>query len=123
MLLKVLFYEKNKKRKTIIRKRNKFFWRVFKNKETKEIERTVYYHTVLEAKLIVGNMALSILTEFVENEDEDVSKQDCEIEVAKRLFKKFKFKFRKLNICVLGNSLYACKPIYRLCNEFNWKYI
>lgn len=95
----------------------------YKNKETGEIERTVYYHTVLEAKLIVGNMALSILTEFVENEDEDVSKQDCEIEAAKRLFKKLKFKFRKLNICILGDSLYACEPIYKLCNELKWKYI
>lgn len=67
----------------------------YKNKETGEVERTVYYHTVLEAKLIVGNMALSILTEFIENENESVSKQDCEVEAAKRLLRKLKFKCNK----------------------------
>ena len=94
-----------------------------KNKDTGEIERITYYHTVLEAKLILGNMTFSILTEFVENENESVSKQDCEITAAKRLMKKLKYKFRKLNICILGDSLYACEPIYKLCTEYKWKFI
>ena len=94
-----------------------------KNKDTGEIERITYYHTVLEAKLILGNMTFSILTEFVENENESVSKQDCEINAAKRLMKKLKYKFRKLNICILGDSLYSCEPIYKLCDEYNWKFI
>ncbi len=95
----------------------------YKNKETGEVEKTVYYHTVLEAKLVVGDMVFSLLTEFVENEDESVSKQDCEINSAKRLMKKLKYKFRKLNICILGDSLYACEPIYKLVEEYNWKFI
>ncbi len=95
----------------------------YKNKETGEVEKTVYYHTVLEAKLVLGDMVFSILTEFVENEAESVSKQDCEINAAKRLMKKLKYKFRKLNICLLGDSLYACEPIYELCDEYNWKFI
>lgn len=94
-----------------------------KNKDTGEIESVTYYHTVLEAKLILGNMAFSILTEFIENENESVSKQDCEINAAKRLMKKLKYKFRKLNICILGDSLYSCEPIYKLCDEYNWKLI
>ncbi|GEQ23554.1 hypothetical protein CBU02nite_40600 [Clostridium butyricum] len=94
-----------------------------KNKDTGEIESITYYHTVLEAKLILGNMTFSILTEFIENEDESVSKQDCEINAAKRLMKKLKYKFRKLNICILGDSLYACEPIYKLCDEYYWKFI
>ncbi|WP_139905464.1 transposase family protein [Clostridium thermarum] len=95
----------------------------YKNKETGEVEKTVYYHTVLEAKLVLGDMVFSVLTEFVENETESVSKQDCEINAAKRLMKKLKYKFRKLNICLLGDSLYACEPIYQLCDEYNWKFI
>jgi hypothetical protein len=95
----------------------------YKNKETAEVEKTVYYHTVLEAKLVLGDMVFSILTEFVENEAESVSKQDCEINAAKRLMKKLKYKFRKLNICLLGDSLYACEPIYELCDQYNWKFI
>jgi hypothetical protein len=95
----------------------------YKNKDTGEIERTVYYHTVLEAKLVLGDMVFSILTEFVENENENVSKQDCEVNAAKRLMKKLKYKFRKLNICLLGDSLYSCDSIYRLCDEYKWKFI
>lgn len=37
--------------------------------------------------------------------------------------KKLKYKFRNLNICILGDSLYACEPIYKLCAEYNWKFI
>lgn len=95
----------------------------YKDKETNEIDKTIYYHTVLEAKLVLGDMVFSILTEFIENENESVSKQDCEINAAKRLMKKLKYKFRKLNICILGDSLYSTEPIYKLCEENKWKYI
>jgi len=94
-----------------------------KNKDTGEVERTEYYHTVLEAKLVLGDMVFSILIEFIENENESVSKQDCEINAAKRLMKKLKYKFRKLNICILRDSLYSCESIYELCDEYKWKFI
>lgn len=94
-----------------------------KNKDTGEVERITYYHTVLEAKLILGDMVFSILTEFIENESESVSKQDCEINAAKRLMKKLKYKFRKLNICIIGDILYSCDSIYELCDEYKWKFI
>ena len=42
-----------------------------------EDEYSIYYHYVLEAKLVVGDIVISIDTEFVENEEEDVEKQDC----------------------------------------------
>lgn len=48
------------------------------NKGTEQ-ETTVYMHHVLEAKLLVSDMVLSIGTEFIENESEDVTKQDCEM--------------------------------------------
>lgn len=44
----------------------------------------------------------------------------------RELFKKRsleKYKFRKLNICILGDSLYSYEPIYKLCDEYNWKFI
>ena len=40
------------------------------NKDTDEVERIDYFHNVLEAKLIVGNITFSIATEFIENENE-----------------------------------------------------
>ncbi len=66
-------------------------------------------------------MVFSILTEFVENES--VNKQDCKLNPAKRLMKKLKYKFRKLNICILGNSLYSCESMYELFDEYKWKFI
>ena len=46
----------------------------------------LYYHKVLEAKIVLSdNIIISLGTEFIENEKEDVSKQDCEINAAKRL--------------------------------------
>ncbi len=97
--------------------------RTYKNKDTGKVERIDYFHNVLEAKLIVGNMAFSVATEFIENENVEYDKQDCEINAAKRLLKKLKNKFKKLPICILGDSLYSCKPIYDICNEYNWRFI
>ena len=95
----------------------------YKNKETGEVERTVYYHHVLEAKLVAGNMVFSIATEFIENEDENVDKQDCEINAFKRLQVKLKNKYPRLPICLLGDSLYACEPVFEICEKNNWKYL
>lgn len=44
----------------------------------------LYYHKVLEAKIVLSeNTILSLGTEFIENEKEDVSKQDCETNAGK----------------------------------------
>lgn len=51
----------------------------------------MYYHKILEAKIVLSDhVVVSLGTEFIENETESVSKQDCEINVAKRLFQKIK---------------------------------
>jgi hypothetical protein len=97
--------------------------REYTNKETGEIDRTVYYHNVLEAKLVAGDMVFSIATEFIENEDENVSKQDCEINAFKRLAEKLKKKYPRLPICILGDSLYACEPVFEICASNSWKYL
>jgi hypothetical protein len=95
----------------------------YKNRETGEVEKTVYYHHVLEAKLVAGDMVFSIATEFIENEDENVDKQDCEINAFKRLQVQLKNKYPRLPICILGDSLYACEPVFEICENNNWKYL
>ncbi|MGV8154883.1 MAG: transposase [Alkaliphilus sp.] len=95
----------------------------FKDKETGEIIRTGYYHNVLEAKLVLGDMVFSLATEFIENEDETVSKQDCEVNAFKRLEKKIKSKYPRLPICILGDSLYACEPVFEICDKNRWKFL
>ena len=96
--------------------------REYVNKETGEIEKTIYFHYVLEAKLVVGDMVLSIDTEFIENE-EFYEKQDCESKAFKRLAERLKKNYKRLPICILGDSLYAVDPLFKLCNKNNWKYI
>jgi len=95
----------------------------FRDKETGKVEKEVYYHNVLEAKLVAGDMVFSIATEFIENEDENVSKQDCEIKAFKRLAEKLKKKYPRLPICILGDSLYACEPVFEICDSNKWKYL
>lgn len=83
-----------------------------------------YYHKVLEAKLILGDkIVISLGTEFIENENEDVSKQDCETSAAKRLLKRIKEEYPRLPICIQGDALYETAPMMKICRENGWKYL
>ena len=66
---------------------------------------------------------MSVMTEFVENTDEEAKKQDCERKACKRLMKRLKETFPKLPICIGADSLYACKPFFDACKKCNWRYI
>ena len=87
-------------------------------------KKKLYYHNVLEAKIVLAdNIILSLGTEFIENESDDTPKQDCEINASKRLFKRIKKEFPRLKICILGDSLYAAGSIIEICNENGWNYL
>lgn len=83
-----------------------------------------YYHNVLEAKLITENgLALSVATEFIENPSEVYDKQDCELRAFYRLAPGLKKAFPQLNICLLLDGIYAMEPTFKICKDYNWKYI
>lgn len=84
---------------------------------------TIYMHHVLEAKLVVGDMVLSIGSEFIENESEDVSKQDCELKAFRRLCERIKKVYPRLPVCIMGDSLYACEGVFKLCDDYKWRYL
>ena len=87
-----------------------------------EDEKTVYYHQVLEAKIILDDrIVVSIGTEFIENESEGMNKQDCEINAFKRLSKTLKKMFPRLPICIMGDSLYANEPVFEICKNNKWE--
>lgn len=87
-------------------------------------KRRDYYHKVVEAKIVLSDsIVISLGTEFIENEREDVSKQDCENAAAKRLLKRLKKEYPRLRICVLGDGLYGVEPLMGQCREYGWKYI
>lgn len=86
-------------------------------------DKTYYYHAVAEAKLVTAEgLALSVGTEFVENE-EGKDKQDCELRAAYRLAKNLKEQFPRLKICLLLDSLYANQQMFEICKNSEWKYI
>lgn len=88
------------------------------NKGEEEYSR--YYHYVLEVKLVVGEIVISIDSEFIENEEENVEKQDCEIRAFYRMAKRIKKEYPKLGIIISGDALYACEPVIKICKKNKW---
>lgn len=84
----------------------------------------LYYHPVLEAKLVTANgFALSIMTEFIENPGENPDKQDCELTAFYRLAARLKARFPRLPICVLLDGLFACGPVLQMCRDNHWQHM
>ena len=96
--------------------------KVYKNADS-TIKEVRYYHYVLEAKLVIGNMVFSIDSEFVENENEDIAKQDCELNAFKRMCERIKSFFKRLSIIISGDALYACSTVVDICKKNNWEYV
>ena len=88
-----------------------------------ENEYSIYYHYVLEAKLVVGDIVISIDSEFVENENENVEKQDCEIRAFYRMAERIKAEYPKLPILISGDALYCVEPVVKICKKNKWEYI
>jgi hypothetical protein len=85
---------------------------------------TLYYHPVLEAKLVMANgFVFSIMTEFIENTDPQASKQDCELKAFYRLAERLKQRFPRLPICLLLDGLFAGGPTFQLCEDYDWRYL
>jgi hypothetical protein len=49
--------------------------------------------------------------------------QDGETKAFKRLAKELKRKHPRLPICILGDSLYASEPVFKICDENGWKFL
>ena len=84
-----------------------------------------YYKYVLECKLVVGNIVISLDSEFIENEDmlTEKQKQDCEINAFKRMVKRIKKNYPKYSFIITGDALYATDPIINICKKYKWKFI
>lgn len=84
----------------------------------------LYYHPVLEAKLVTANgFAFSLMTEFIENADPQADKQDCELMAFYRLSRRLKARFPHLPICLLLDGLFAGGPTFQLCQDYDWRYM
>lgn len=86
--------------------------------------RTIYYHMVLEAKLVTeAGLVMSLETEFIENTDPEATKQDCELAAFYRLAARLKAAFPQVRICLVLDSLFMAEPVIRTCRENRWAYI
>ena len=85
---------------------------------------TIYYHKIEEAKLVSpGGLALSIGSESIENPEEGVTVQDCELRAFYRMAPKIKEAFPHTKICLLLDGLYANEQVFAICKKHHWKYI
>jgi hypothetical protein len=86
--------------------------------------RTLYYHPVLEAKLVTSTgFAFSLMTEFIENPSAHPTKQDCELKAFYRLAKRLKQRCPRLPVCLLLDGLFAGGPTFSICEKYHWKYL
>lgn len=84
----------------------------------------IYYHPVLEAKLVTpGGLAFSLATEFIQNPDPNPSKQDCELKAFVRLAGQIKGKYPQLRLCFLFDGLYANGTVFEICRNNGWRFI
>ena len=87
--------------------------------------KTSYYKYVLECKLVVGNIVISLDSEFIENEEvnNENQKQDCESKAFKRMIKRIKKNYPRYKFIITGDALYATTPIINLCKKYKWNFI
>jgi len=83
--------------------------------------KTLYYHHVLEAKRVTrSGLAVSLMTEFIENSDPHATKQDCELAAFYRLSRRLKQRFPRLPLLLTLDGLFAGGPTFQLCQQYGY---
>ena len=83
-----------------------------------------YFHYVLEAKLVTKDgLAISLVSEWINNPSGEFNKQDCERKAFLRLSEKLKKQYPHLPVCILADGLYPYENAFKACEDNRWKFI
>lgn len=63
------------------------------------------------------------MSEAVDAYDSAREKQDCERSAFVRLAEKLKDEFPHLTVCIVGDALYACRPVMDICRKNGWQFV
>jgi hypothetical protein len=86
-------------------------------------KRKVWFHYVLEAKLVTSSgLSISLASEWISNSGAEYDKQDCELKAFGRLSKKIKSLFPRLPICIAGDGLYPNATVFEICRQNGWDF-
>ena len=78
----------------------------------------------LEARIVTPwGWNIPIMSEPVEAYDDNKEKQDCESKAFARLAKKLKAAFPHQGFCIIGDALYACRPVMDICRANKWEFV
>jgi hypothetical protein len=80
------------------------------------------YRYVLQASLLLCGHPIPLMQEHVDVDDPVSEKEDCEINAARRLLPRLKAAFPRMSFIVLGDSLYACRPVAAVCARLGWRF-
>ena len=89
-------------------------------------EQVQQYVYVLEANLVFHNgLTVPLLSEFLSygEGDPDDHKQDCERKAFKRLAKRLKRYFPRLEVMLLLDGLYPNGPLMEQCRHYGWQFM
>lgn len=82
------------------------------------------YRYVLHAKVIgPDGTAFTVMAEPCDAYDTERGKLDSERAAFRRLAPRLKAAFPKLPICLLGDALFTCEPVFSLCERFGWRFV
>jgi hypothetical protein len=82
------------------------------------------YRYVLQVALLgPAGKTFPFLHEFVDMHNPHTDKEDCELKAFVRLSRRIKQCFPRLPLCWVGDALYGCETILKVCQEYGWKYI
>lgn len=80
------------------------------------------YRYVLQASVLLFGHPIPLMQEHIDVVDPQAEKEDCEINAARRLLPRLKEAFPRLKFIIIGDALYACRPIAAECVRLGWHF-